>query len=120
MGDSHSSSTASLSSHYHIPIGGVVQAGQEEKRGMRTRLVVPPQVGVGVEMAAKEKKKDGSRQGFSWRSGKGGIQEEGCDLRSHRGKASQEDKTEKQAPALGVRAFGTFRKAGWLKHCGRV
>lgn len=41
-------------------------------------------------------------------------------LRSHRGKASQEDKTEKQAPALGVRAFGTFRKAGWLKHCGRV
>lgn len=75
MGDSHSSSTTLLISHYHIPISGVVQAGQEEKRGMRTGLAVPPHVGVGVEMAAKEKK-DGSRQGFSWRSGKGGIQEE--------------------------------------------
>lgn len=32
--------------------------------------------------------------------------------------AKKARKTEKQALALGVRAFGTFWKADWLKDCG--
>lgn len=40
---------------------GGVQAGQEEQRGMRTRPAVPPHLGVRIGVAAKGRKKDGSK-----------------------------------------------------------
>lgn len=72
-----------------------------------------------MEMAAKKRKKDGSKAGrCPGGSERGGVQEEGCDHRSLRGKADKEEKTEKQAPALGVRARRTFRKADWVQCLG--
>lgn len=65
-----------------------------------------------MEMTVQERKKDGrTAVPHPGGPGRGGIQEGGWDQRSQRGKEGQEDKTEKCAPVLGVRALGTFQKA---------
>lgn len=93
------------------------QAGQEGERGMGSRPGVPFHLQWGGD-GSKGEEEGGSKAPRPGGPGRGGVQEEGCHHRSHRGKAGKEDKTGKQAPTLDFRALGTFSKARHFKRRG--